>query len=106
MIHAIWAFLCVTGIIYTLILTACSFGRGVIFMWVWSIVLLICLSYGGSLWAEVDGVFKVNTGDGVPVWIFTPMILVASPTMATVLRYAIYAQKKDNERRRNLRGIQ
>ena len=74
-------------------------------MWFWSIVIIVCSAYT-NLWAEVDGIYSVNMGDGIPSWIFTPEIIIISPIMATVLRYAVFAQKRDNERRRNLREMQ
>lgn len=83
----------VVGIIYILALTLCSFGKGLLFMWFWSIVLLVCSFYGG-LFAETNGVYDINSGGGIPVWIFNPEVLIMGPILATCMSFIIFVASR------------
>jgi len=103
MLASMAAFYCVLGIVYTGILTLCSFGRGVIYMWFWSIILLWGSFYLGWWETNIAGVYLLNTGNGIPDFIFSPEILISAPIIATILRFSVFAQKRDNQRRANSR---
>ena len=87
----------VVGIIYTTLLILFSLKKGMVYMWLWSIILLVCCVYGG-MFAEVEGVYKINSGDGVPVWIFNPEVLMVAPMLATCLACVFFVAKRQADR--------
>jgi hypothetical protein len=92
------SFFCVLGLVYTAVLFLCSYNKGLLFMWFFAVIILFASGYLGW-WEEIDGVYKLNSGNGFPPWIFTPEIFFVSPLVASIFRYAVWAQKRDNERR-------
>ena len=96
------SFFCVLGLVYTAVLFLCSWCKGLFYTWFWSVLILICSFYLGW-WEEIDGAYKLNMGDGIPSWIFTPEIFFVSPLVASIFHYAVWAQKRDNQRRRYLK---
>ncbi|MHC4131283.1 MAG: hypothetical protein ACYSSP_12025 [Planctomycetota bacterium] len=90
-----WGLFCILGLVYSAGLMIVFLHKG-IGQVVWPILLLFCVFYGFELEINpVTGNYILNE-TLVPMYIFHPMCLLASPIIAVVITICIHIQNRQN----------